>query len=121
MASETHNRNTLSASTMIGDDVRNPEGENLGSIKEIMLDVDTGRIAYAVLDIGGFLGIGNKLFAMPWAMLSLDTDEHEFVLNVPKERLENAPGFDQDDWPDFSSRDWGAEIYTYYDTDPYWS
>ena len=120
MTQRTLERKTLSASTLIGDSVRNPDGEDLGSIKEIMLDVHTGRIAYAVLDMGGFLGIGNKLFALPWSTLAIDADKHEFVLNVPKERLKNAPGFDQDDWPDFSDRTWGMEVHTFYHADPYW-
>lgn len=121
MTSETLERKTLSASTLIGDTVRDTQGQELGDIKEIMLDVRSGRIAYAVLDMGGFLGFGNKLFAMPWAMLTLDADDHQFVLNVSKERLENAPGFDQDNWPDFSSREWATDLHVYYDIAPYWS
>lgn len=113
-------RRTLSASTLIGDTVRNREDEELGTLSEIMFDVDSGRIAYAVLDMGGFLGFGNKLFAMPWAMLRIDSDNHSIVLDVSKDRLEHAPGFDKDDWPDFSSRDWGMTIHTYYGINPYW-
>lgn len=120
MTTRTLERRTLSASTMMGDTVRNPQGDELGTIKEIMLDVDTGRIAYAVLDMGGFLGFGNKLFATPWMALRLDPEHHEFVLDIAKDRLKDAPGFDQDDWPDFSNREWGIEIYTYYGVAPYW-
>lgn len=114
-------RRTMSATTLIGDTVRNQEGDKLGSVKEIMLDMETGRTAYAVLDMGGFLGIGNKLFAVPWNLIDVDTDEHEIVVDVPKERLENAPGFDQDEWPDFSDRRWGESIHSYYGTTPYWN
>ena len=112
---------TLSASTLIGDAVHNNAGENLGKVEELMLDLEQGRISYAVLSFGGFLGMGNKLFAIPWDAFTLDTDEHAFVLNVPKEKLEKAPGFDKDNWPDFADRKWGQTIHQYYGTRPYWS
>jgi sporulation protein YlmC with PRC-barrel domain len=114
-------RQTLSATTLVGDGVRNTDGEDLGKVKDIMIDLDAGMISYAVLDMGGFLGIGNRLFAVPWNSLKIDTDAHELVLDVAKETLDNAPGFDQDNWPDFSDRDWGAAIYRHYGTSPYWA
>ena len=75
----------LSASTMIGDKVVNGGGESLGDIKELMVDVQEGRIAYAVLSFGGFMGMGDKLFAIPWSALSVDTIEKRFVFDVKKE------------------------------------
>ena len=75
-----NNRPVLAASTIAGDRVRNGAGEDLGKIEEIMLDVPTGRIAYAVISFGGFLGIGDKLFAVPWKALQIDTAEHEFSM-----------------------------------------
>ncbi|MDX1688556.1 MAG: PRC-barrel domain-containing protein [Candidatus Promineifilaceae bacterium] len=112
----------LSASTLIGDDVRNRHGEDLGNVEEIMLDVNSGRIAYAVLSFGGFLGLGDKYFAIPWAALSVDTEEHALVLDVDKETLESAPGFDKDDWPQTLNGDdaWLVEVYDYYGYPPYW-
>jgi sporulation protein YlmC with PRC-barrel domain len=110
----------LSASTLAGDPVVNAAGDKLGKIEEFMIDLDNGRIAYAVLSFGGFLGVGSKLFAIPWQALSLDTEKHEFVLNVDKELLKNAPGFDKDNWPDFADRSWGSGIYQYYGYQPYW-
>src|SRR5512146_2098640 len=95
-------RRVLSAGTLTGDHVRNSAGEDLGKIEEIMIDVPTGRVAYAVLSFGGFLGLGDKLFAIPWDPLSLDETTHKFLLNVPKSRLENAPGFDKNNWPDMA-------------------
>jgi sporulation protein YlmC with PRC-barrel domain len=82
----------MTASTLEGDSVVNAVGEDLGKIEEIMLDVPLGRIAYAVLSFGGFLGIGNRLFAIPWHVLELDPLNHRFVMDVSRERLENAPG-----------------------------
>ncbi len=118
MTSQTMNRRTLSASTLTGDTVRNTEGQELGTITETMIDVPSGRIAYAVLDMGGFLGIGNKLFALPWQALDLDAENHEFVLDVPKEKLESAPGFPKDEWPDFSNPEWSTRIHDFYGIAP---
>src|SRR5579872_5107597 len=111
-------RRVLSAGTLKGDAVKNAAGEDLGKIEEIMLDVPSGRVAYAVLSFGGFLGIGNKLFAIPWEALSLDEDAHIFVLNMDKQRLENAPGFDKDNWPDMADREYGTQVFNYYGYKP---
>ncbi|NNL85999.1 MAG: PRC-barrel domain-containing protein [Myxococcales bacterium] len=110
----------LSATSIIGDKVVNHQGDALGKIEEVMLDVDDNRIAYAVLSFGGFLGIGDKYFAVPWEALRLDANNKRFVLNESKERLENAPGFDKDDWPDMADRTFGASIYDYYKVPTYW-
>lgn len=112
--------NVLSANTLIGDNVVNTTGENLGEIKELMIDPQTGHVAYAVLSFGGFLGLGDKLFAIPFKSLTLRPDHEDFVLDVTKERLENAPGFDKDDWPTTTDRAWGTEIHSYYGVSPYW-
>jgi sporulation protein YlmC with PRC-barrel domain len=114
------NRRVMSATTLIGDPVKNADGEQLGELKEIMLDTETGRIAYGVLSFGGFLGMGDKLFAIPWSALRVHDTDHALVLNVQKEQLEKAPGFDKDKWPDFADRTWGASIYEYYRIKPYW-
>jgi sporulation protein YlmC with PRC-barrel domain len=111
---------SLSASTITGDKVRNPDGESLGHLEEIVIDLESGRVSYAVLASGGFLGLGDKLFAVPWDLLSVDTENKEVVLNVSKEMLENAPGFDKDNWPDSDDRSWMVDVYRYYGHDPYW-
>ena len=110
----------LSASTLIGNEVKNPNGENLGEIKEIMLDVEYGSIAYAVLSFGGFLGIGDKLFAIPWEALVLSKVEKCFILDVDKERLKDAPGFDKDNWPKTPDRTFISTVHNYYGFKPYW-
>jgi hypothetical protein len=110
----------LAASAISGKRVQNPAGEELGEIDELMVDLHSGQVAYAVLSFGGFLGMGNKLFAIPWGALALDTDETTFVLNVDKELLENAPGFDKEDWPDMADSRWGTDIHSYYGIRPYW-
>lgn len=110
----------LSASTLTGDKVRNRDGEKLGQLEEIVIDIDSGRVAYAVLASGGFLGHGDKYFAVPWQLLTVDTENHEVVIDVAKETLENAPGFDKDNWPDVNDRNWIMDVYHYYGSDPYW-
>jgi sporulation protein YlmC with PRC-barrel domain len=109
----------MGADTLIGEDVYNQKDEDLGDIKEIMLDMNNGKIAYAVLSFGGFMGMGDKLFAVPWNALTLDTENKRFILNVDKERLESAPGFDKDDWPDMADPTWQNTIHSYYGTKSY--
>lgn len=111
----------MAADTLEGDDVINANGENLGEIKDIMIDVRSGRVAYAVLASGGLLGVGDKLFAIPWSALTLDANRKCFVLNVDKERLKNAPGFDKHHWPSMSDPAWAQQIHSYYGQPTYWS
>ncbi|NMM25748.1 MAG: PRC-barrel domain containing protein [Glaciimonas sp.] len=109
----------MGADTLLGNDVYNEQDEDLGDIKEIMLDMKTGRVSYAVLSFGGFLGVGEKLFAVPWSALTLDTVKKRFILKVAKDRIKDAPGFDSDHWPDMASTAWADEIHSYYGTQPY--
>jgi sporulation protein YlmC with PRC-barrel domain len=109
----------MGADTLVGNDVYNGQDEDLGDVKEIMLDMSTGRVSYAVLSFGGILGMGKKLFAVPWDALALDTVNKRFTLNVAKERLENAPGFDNDSWPNMADQTWAKGIHDYYGTKPY--
>jgi len=110
----------LSSSSITGDKVVNRQGEDLGDIKDLMIDLDNGRVAYAVLEFGGFLGLGSKLFAVPLTAMEVDTENHRFIFDQSKETLQNAPGFDKDDWPDFSNRDWGTHVHAHYGVRPYW-
>jgi sporulation protein YlmC with PRC-barrel domain len=106
----------MGADTLIGEDVYNRQEEDLGDIKEIMLDMRSGQVAYAVLSFGGVFGIGEKLFAVPWQSLQLDTVNKRFVMDVTKEHLKNAPGFDKDHWPDMSSAEFSSQIHGFYGT-----
>ena len=111
----------VSASKIIGEAVVNRQNEDLGKIHELVIDAKEGRLAYAVLSFGGFMGMGNKLFAMPWRAFEFAKPENKLILNVDKEKLKAAPGFDPDaKWPDFADRTWGYSIYNYYGYDPYW-
>lgn len=111
----------MSAHSLLGNDVYNRQSESLGAIKEIMIDVRSGRVAYAVMTFGGFLGMGSKLFAVPWEALTLDTKEHHFTLNVDKTQLEGAPGFDRSHWPDMADPIWAQAVHDYYGTEPHGS
>jgi sporulation protein YlmC with PRC-barrel domain len=108
----------MGANTLLGNDVYNRDGEDLGDIKEFMIDMVSGKVAYAVLSFGGMLGMGDKLFAVPWAALVLDTKNKRFTLNVLKDALKDAPGFDKDRWPVMSDRTWASGVHKFYGT-PY--
>ena len=116
----TETPRTLSATTMIGDKVVTGYGEDLGKIEELMIDLENARVGYAVLSFGGLLGIGDKLFAIPLEALRLDAENHRFVLDIDRERLEQAPGFDKDDWPEADDLGYRREVFAFYGHDPYW-
>ena len=104
----------MGADTLMGNDVYNKDGEDLGDIKELMIEMSSGRIAYAVLSFGGLLGMGDKLFAVPWAALTLDTANKRFTLNALKETLKDAPGFDKDHWPSMADKGWATGVHNFY-------
>lgn len=106
----------LSASSLASDDVYNPKGEKLGSIKELMLDIDSGKVCYAVLSFGGFLSVGEKLFAVPWSALTVDTQNKRLVMDTDEDRLKNAPGFDSNNWPNMADATWEKSVHTYFGT-----
>lgn len=110
----------LSAGTLTGDPIRNSKGEDLGKVEELMIDLEEGRISYAVVSFGGFLGINSKFFAIPWGLLRVDTDQECVILDIDKEVLENGPGFDKNNWPDTPTREWLANLYLYYEYPRYW-
>jgi sporulation protein YlmC with PRC-barrel domain len=108
----------MGADTLLGEKVSNSQDVELGEIKEFMLDMQTGQVAYAVLAFGGFMGMGEKLFAVPWQALQLDTVNKRFLLNVDKERLKMAPGFDKHAWPNMADAQWTSAVHSFYGTDP---
>lgn len=109
----------LSVKTLEGDKVVNRSGENLGKLESIMIDLNEGRVAYAVLSFGGFLGMGDKLFAVPWKALSVDTNEKRLIFDVDKEKLKKAPGFDKDHWPNMADPNFHTDIHKYYGVQSY--
>lgn len=81
----------------------------------------SGRIAYAVLSSGGFLGMGDTLRAIPWSALTLDTDQKVFRVDMTAQRIRSEPGFDKDHWPAMADIGWGSSLHEYYNRTPYWS
>lgn len=110
----------MAAATLDSDAILSTEGEEVGKVKEIMLDVQSGRIAYVVMSSGGFLGIGDKLLAIPWSALTLDTDRKCFLVSMSTERIKNAPGFDKQHWPAMADPTWATSVHQYYGREPYW-
>jgi sporulation protein YlmC with PRC-barrel domain len=103
----------LTSTSILGDEVMNPNGEHLGTIKDIMIDLHTGTIEYVIIEFGGFLGIiGEKYFALPYAMLKLNPKDQVFILDQSKDTLQNAPGFDKEHWPETNTH--------LYDSNAYW-
>lgn len=109
----------LAASTLAGDKVKNPKGEDLGKIEELMIDLESGRVAYAVISFGAGFMHGGKLFAIPWASLAVDQKDKQIILNVTREMLETAEGFDKDNWPDMADPAFNTRIYTHYGIKPW--
>ena len=104
----------LSADSITGDEVCNMQDEKLGKIQDIMFDVNDGTIRYAVLSSGGFLGMGDRLFAVPWKAFTLDAHNKRFLLDVDADRIKNAPGFDKDNWPNMADPSWNSTVESYY-------
>ena len=104
----------LSASKLVGAEVRNPQDESLGTLKDVMIDTSSGKSAFGVLSFGGVLGLGNKLFAVPWDSFSVDGEHERLLLDVPRDRLKDAPGFDSDHWPDFADPAFNERMREHY-------
>ena len=112
-----HARDTsgvLKGSDLIGMTVEGTDGKKLGTIKDLVIDPMDGDIDYAVLDYGGFLGVSDKYFAVPWDALGFSDDRKIVRLDITKKDLKQAPGFDKKHWPDLSSRDQAIVIYEFY-------
>ena len=105
----------LPTTTIKGSKVINVSEEHLGMLEEVMIDPEEGKIAYAVLQVGGFLGIGNKLFTIPW--VALESNGWDYILSIDKSVLERAEGFDKEEWS--LTRDELAKVYTYCGIQPY--
>jgi sporulation protein YlmC with PRC-barrel domain len=110
----------MRASRIISTNVVNLQHESLGDIKDMVIDQATGKVAYAVVSFGGFLGMGEKLFAIPFSAFTYKAPENEYVLDVNKDKLKNAPGFDSGHWPTMTDEKWNLDQHSFYDRTPYW-
>ena len=105
--------NLISADKVEGTAVYSTDGEKIGSVKQVMIGKRSGRVEYAVMSFGGFLGIGEEYHPLPWDVLDYDTDRNGYVVNIDKDRLKDAPRFSNErdvDW----NRDYGTKVYSYY-------
>lgn len=114
------NHPPLKVSSIIGTHVANADGESLGEIKDVVIDSASGRVAYCVVSFGGFLGMGEKLFAIPFDAFDYDLNKHQYVLEAPKERFKAAQGFDADHWPSLADDKWNRGVNKYYRLSPDW-
>lgn len=111
--------NGCRGSKLVGADVKNSAGKDLGKIKDVVVDPQSGRVAYAVLSFGGFMGMGNKLFAIPWSSMQMQADDL-VTLDIEKSQLEESMGFDNDHWPNMADQKWATDTHQRFGQKPYW-
>jgi len=110
----------IGADQVQGTAIYNPRGDDLGSVEDVMIDKITGRIAYAVVGFGGFLGIGDRHYPLPWEKLKYDTSMGGYVVDLDRRTLEGAPSYADDEAVTWEDRTWGKRVYDYYGARPYW-
>jgi len=119
MTTTTHSR-LIASDKVEGTTVYNPSGEKIGSIENVMIDKLSGKVAYADMSFGGFLGMGDKHHPLPWSLLKYSTDMDGYVVNIDKDKLKNAPTFDTSKSPEWEDQTWGQQVHSYYSATPYW-
>jgi hypothetical protein len=110
----------ISSDKVEGTAVYNRAGEKLGSIHTLMIDKTSGKVAYAVMSFGGFLGIGDRYHPLPWNVLDYETSQGGYVVDLDRSKLEGAPTYGTSETPNWSDRRWGQQVHDYYGTHPYW-
>jgi hypothetical protein len=110
----------IAGSKVTGTNVYNTVGESIGSIYDVMIDKKSGKVAYAVMSFGGFLGMGNEYHPLPWSTLKYDTGKEGYVVNLSKSKLEGAPHYPQGADPGWGNRDYESKLHSYYGVGPYW-
>ena len=110
----------IAADQVEGTKVYNRAGESLGTVEDVMIDKPSGKIAYAVISFGGFLGIGDRHYPLPWEKLTYDTNMGGFVVDLDKRMLEGAPSYTGEGTADWEDPAWGKRVYDYYGASPYW-
>jgi PRC-barrel domain len=119
MAEREHG-DLISADKVTGTAVYNQAGENLGEVYSVMIDKLSGKVAYAVMSFGGFLGIGNRYHPLPWSMLHYDTSRGGYIVNIDKTTLEGAPSYGENETVDWSDPVYGKRLHDHYQVPPYW-
>jgi hypothetical protein len=110
----------ISSDKVEGTAVYDRSGEKLGSVHTLMIDKTSGHVTYAVMSFGGFLGIGDRYHPLPWEVLTYDTGQGGYVVDLDRQRLEEAPSYGANEDPNWSDRSWGQRVHDYYGARPYW-
>jgi hypothetical protein len=110
----------IAGARVAGTDVYNATGDHLGEIYDVMLDKQSGKVAYAIMSFGGFLGLGEKYHPIPWSVLDYDTSRGGYVVPLTKDKLKAAPMYDSEGEPDWDDKAYGKRVHDYYGTMPYW-
>lgn len=120
MEAKTETSTLIAGSKVTGTNVYDTAGESIGSIYDVMLDKRSGKVAYAVMSFGGFLGMGNDYHPLPWSMLKYDTRQGGYVVNLTKDRLQSAPHYARGTDPGWGDRAYESRVHDYYGVGPYW-
>jgi hypothetical protein len=121
---QLHKREThrlIAADKVEGTPVKNGRGEQLGTIERVMIDKRSGKVAYAIMAFGGFLGTGEHRHPLPWSVLTYDTDLDAYVVDLDKDKLQDAPTFMPNENVDWADEAWARNIHDYYGARPYWA
>lgn len=118
---ETSHNPLIAADKVAGTEVYNSAGDHLGEIHDMMIDKVSGKVAYAIMSFGGFLGLNEKFHPLPWSVLTYDTEKGGYVVPATKELLEKAPMYDSEGQPDWADKAYGKRVHDYYGAAPYWS
>jgi sporulation protein YlmC with PRC-barrel domain len=111
------NHQLISSEDVEGTKVYDPKGSKIGEIDHLMIDKISGRVTYAVMSFGGFLGLGHSHYPLPWSALKYNVRLDGYETNVTEQQLRDAPAFSDDSW---QSRDWETKTHTHYNVNPYW-
>jgi uncharacterized protein YrrD len=120
MEHSTETFGLIAADKVAGTAVYNAAGESLGEIHDVMIDKASGKVVYAVMSFGGFLGIGEDYHPLPWSLLKYDTAKDGYVVNLDKQQLEGAPVYNEENEPQWGDRAYDEKVYGYYREPPYW-
>ena len=111
----------IAGARVAGTDVYNTAGDHLGEIYDVMLDKLTGKVAYAIMSFGGFLGLGDRYHALPWNVLTYDTEQEAYVVDLDRQTLEAAPTIGRDEDVDWSNEAWARRVHDHYKSPYYWT
>lgn len=113
-------RTLIASDRVVGAEVRRPDGGKVGRIERLMLDKVSGRVAYVVMSFGGFLGLGEDYFTLPWAVLTFDPELDAYIVDITEEQLRNAPARSPEGGDPNDEREWEEHVHRYYNAAPYW-